>query len=325
MSRFEILPFDVCFGQFKKFIQAVDFFFFFQAEDGIRDALAQVGCPDRRIDRLCITCCWPSQPSHHAVDRRDRSRREYEGFPVAITSGHQRPRHSRDLVGERDRNDLSGPPGQQCREPGPMFGAMDLGIADDGQRARREQAAQIAIALFADTAELVLPPLEWCFGTSPTQAEKFRPDRKAFGSATLATRAVASAGPTPGISSSRLLASLDRCQAMIWRSKFRICAFSVRSWAPRASRQARAASGNRVSLASAATSSSCSTPLRPTGATMPNSARWARIALITEVWWRMNRWRVRWSIRQLCCSGVLVATNRMFALVTASQMASESV
>jgi hypothetical protein len=30
------------------------------------DALAQVGCPDRRNDRLCITCCSPSQPSHHA-------------------------------------------------------------------------------------------------------------------------------------------------------------------------------------------------------------------------------------------------------------------
>src|SRR4249920_975076 len=30
------------------------------------NAVAQVGCPDRRIDRLCITCCSPSQPSHHA-------------------------------------------------------------------------------------------------------------------------------------------------------------------------------------------------------------------------------------------------------------------
>ncbi len=30
------------------------------------DAMAQVGCPDRRIDRLCITCCSPSQPSPHA-------------------------------------------------------------------------------------------------------------------------------------------------------------------------------------------------------------------------------------------------------------------
>src|SRR6476620_827389 len=96
---------------------------------------------------------------------------------------------------------------------------------------------------------LSLPPLELCFGTRPIQAEKSRPDRKVFGSATLATRAVASAGPTPGISSSRLLASLDRCQAMIWRSKFRICAFSVRSWAPRAIGQARAASGIAFDLA----------------------------------------------------------------------------
>ena len=30
------------------------------------NALAHVGCPDRRIDRLCTTCCSPSQPSHHA-------------------------------------------------------------------------------------------------------------------------------------------------------------------------------------------------------------------------------------------------------------------
>jgi len=36
-----------------------------------KDALARVGCPDRRIDRLCITCCSPSQPSHHAGCRHD--------------------------------------------------------------------------------------------------------------------------------------------------------------------------------------------------------------------------------------------------------------
>ena len=33
---------------------------------------------------------------------------------------------------------------------------MDFGIADDGERAVREQAAQVAIAPFADIAELVL-------------------------------------------------------------------------------------------------------------------------------------------------------------------------
>src|SRR5262249_25472807 len=81
----------------------------------------------------------------------------------------------------------------------------------------------------------------------------------------------------------------DGCQAMIWRSKLRICTFSVRNWAPRARTQARAIAGSRLSLVSATTSSSCSTPLRPTGATMPNSARCARIALTTAVCWRMNR------------------------------------
>jgi hypothetical protein len=36
------------------------------------DAVAQVGCPDRRIDRHCITCCSSSQPLRHAGGvRRD--------------------------------------------------------------------------------------------------------------------------------------------------------------------------------------------------------------------------------------------------------------
>jgi hypothetical protein len=53
-----------------------------------------VGCPDRRIDRLCITCCSPSQSSHHTGCRmRSRSRRERGRFRVAFTPGHDRPRH----------------------------------------------------------------------------------------------------------------------------------------------------------------------------------------------------------------------------------------
>src|SRR5262249_18706839 len=56
---------------------------------------------------------------------------------------------------------------------------------------------------------LSLPPLEFCFGTSPIQAEKSRPDRNALGSPMLATSAVASAGPTPGMASSRLAERID--------------------------------------------------------------------------------------------------------------------
>jgi hypothetical protein len=92
-----------------------------------------------------------------------------------------------------------------------MLGTMHLGITDDGARADHEQAAQITVALFAYTAEPVLSPLECCLGTIPIQAEKkLRPDRKAFGSDTVATKAVASTGPTLGVSSSLMLISLNQ-------------------------------------------------------------------------------------------------------------------
>ena len=77
------------------------------------DAVARVGCPDRRIDRLCITCCSPSQPSHHiGCPMRSRSRHERGGFFVAFALGHHRPRHPGDLVGERDGRDLGRSPRQ---------------------------------------------------------------------------------------------------------------------------------------------------------------------------------------------------------------------
>src|SRR5438105_2408601 len=34
------------------------------------NAVAQVGCPDRRIDRLCITCCSSSPTLHITPDTR---------------------------------------------------------------------------------------------------------------------------------------------------------------------------------------------------------------------------------------------------------------
>ena len=189
------------------------------------DAMAQMGCPDRRIDRLCITCCSPSQPSHHASrPARSRLSRKRDGFLISLASGHHGPDHSRDLVGERDGRNLGRPPHQQGCKPGPMFGAMDLGVTDYRKRAGHKQAAQIAVTLFAYTAEPVLASTR-----VPIQAEKLRPDRKDFGSATAATTAVASTGPTPGASSSRMLTSLDWCQALISRSNSNICSLILRS------------------------------------------------------------------------------------------------
>jgi len=73
------------------------------------DAMAQVGCPDRRIDRLCITCCSPSQPSRHAgCPARSRLPRKCDGILISFTLGHHGPGHPRNLVGKRDGCDLGG-------------------------------------------------------------------------------------------------------------------------------------------------------------------------------------------------------------------------
>ena len=97
-------------------------------------ASGRLGCPDRRIDRLCITCCSSSQPSHHAgCPARSRLRRKCDGFLVSLALSHHGPGHSGKLVGKRNGGDLGRSPGQQCREPGAVFGAVDLGIADDGE------------------------------------------------------------------------------------------------------------------------------------------------------------------------------------------------
>ena len=82
------------------------------------DALAQVGCPDRRNDRLCITCCSPSQPSHHAgCPARSRLRRERDGFLISLALGHHGPGHPRNLVGKCDGGDRGWASAWQRREP----------------------------------------------------------------------------------------------------------------------------------------------------------------------------------------------------------------
>ena len=126
-------------------------------KDAFEDAVARVGCPDRQIDRLCIRAVRPFQPSHHAgYPTRSLSNLERSGLPVTASLRHQGPRDPSELVGECDSRNLSRSPYQQCHKPGPMFGPMNFGIADDGERSRREQATQIAIPSFADVAKLVL-------------------------------------------------------------------------------------------------------------------------------------------------------------------------
>src|SRR5579871_6252110 len=129
------------------------------------DAVAQVGCPDRRIDRRCITCC---SPSNRYVTGYPALRCECDRFSVALSRGYHGPRRACNLVGERNRSNFGRSTGQQLREPRPIHCAMDLGVADHSERAGCEQAASIAIAFLTRTAKLVLAPARVLFGTSPT-------------------------------------------------------------------------------------------------------------------------------------------------------------
>src|SRR5262244_722915 len=57
------------------------------------NALAQMGCPDRRIDRLCITCCSLFPTVHIMPDAPARylSCRECDRFLVVLALRHHRP------------------------------------------------------------------------------------------------------------------------------------------------------------------------------------------------------------------------------------------
>src|SRR5476649_313267 len=101
----------------------------------------------------------PPNLQHHAgYPARSRLPRKRDGFLVTLTSGHHGPGHPCNLVSKRDGGDLGRLSRQQGREPRPMPGAMDLSVADDSERTGHEQAAQIAVTLFADAAEPLLAP-----------------------------------------------------------------------------------------------------------------------------------------------------------------------
>jgi hypothetical protein len=56
-----------------------------------------------------------------------------------------------------------------------MLGAMDLGMADDGERTGYEQAAQIAVTSLADTPKLVLAPARVLLWHEPDPGREIAP------------------------------------------------------------------------------------------------------------------------------------------------------
>ena len=147
-------------------------------------------------------------------------------------------------------------------KPWPVLGAMDLGIADDGERSGHEQAAQIAITSFADNCRACpYPPLECCFGTMPIQAEKLRPDRRTSrvgnssdqgsGQCWTDARDIARAAGSPGW----IVPGHDHA------IELQMLCLQHPQLGTEAATHARATSGNHLSSASATTPSSSSSTM----------------------------------------------------------------
>ena len=124
---------------------------------------------------------------------------------------------------------------------------------------------------------LSLPPLEFCRGVSPSQAEKSRPDLKILGSGTLAAIAEAVIVPAPGMLASNRLTGFCLSAAVSSASSPAMDFSIPANWRARTRNAALAVMGSAVS-ASAVSIRSATRPI-PLAAMKPNSARCPRTAL----------------------------------------------
>jgi len=209
--------------------------------------MTQAGSPDPRNDRVCITSLCPRQFLWLCL-LRQLCRRQQLRLLEPLAAHHHGPGHACDFVSKRNGSNLDRPTVHQTSEPGPLRAVLAR-ISDDSHRAGRRAASasvdcpalRSCRALFASGRMLSRAP-------SRSTQRDCGPTKNTFQSPTSATSAVATIGPTPGISSSRRLSSLDRCQAWMRFSMATISALTTAYWRARMSRLNRAASGMRIIL-----------------------------------------------------------------------------
>ena len=203
-------------------------------------------------------------------------------FPIWLAAGHDGPDHPCRLVGERDGGDLGRPTREELHEPWSP-GSVPLRVSNDSQRSHDQHLSQVAIALLRDPSQSLLAAagvlsrhepdpsrqvparLEcpWIGNRRHERAGQYRTHARYLHQST-ADIGGASAGSDPAVQLEDLLvhkAELD--------GEHRD--------------GARASSGKVFSFGSATMASSCARPLRPIGATLPNSPRCPRIAFETWV------------------------------------------
>jgi hypothetical protein len=168
-----------------------------------------------------------------------------------------------------------------------MLRPMELCIADHGESTGGEQAAEIAIALLADVAELISAAARILLRDEPDPGREIASRSKRLGGTNARDQSSRQRGADTrdGVKPlARLIRSVP-CHDMAIEGQD--LGFQRQQLSPK-----RCDAGPGY--------------------------------LGIVVCWRMNGCRVRCRLKQLCCSGDLVGTKRMFGLVTASQIASAS-
>src|SRR5216684_8168220 len=168
------------------------------------------------------------------------------------------------------------------------------------------------------------PPVASSFGVMPSQAAKWRPERKPLGSVTFSEKLTAPIGPMPGWVARHWLTGSALCSTISSASSAVSLPSSASSCPANTPSISRARAGTPAASACACCSSSA-TLTRPLAAITPNSAAWPRIALITIVRCLTNRSRTLSSINAACCSALLIGTKRIAGRLIASQIAAASI
>ena len=103
----------------------------------------------------------PFRPSHHAgVSDAISFAASTTGSLCGSPLGHHRQTIRAILLASAMAATLVAAAPATLVSQGPVLGAIDLGVTDDGERAGHEQAARMTVTLFADTPSLLaLPPL----------------------------------------------------------------------------------------------------------------------------------------------------------------------
>ena len=137
-----------------------------------KDAVAQMGCPDRRVDRLSHYMQLPFPNLLAPIEpARTQLCCKRNWFAIAFAAYHHRPDHSYNLIGQCNGRDLDRSPCHELSQPWTARVSQLFDTLDDGECAKHQQRSLIPIASFGDATQSIFAARRILFGnqTDPSR------------------------------------------------------------------------------------------------------------------------------------------------------------